>query len=230
MVIERQYRTMQEIVYNTIKERILKGEYSPGQRLITNDLANELGVSRMPVREALQRLEAATGLVTLIPHKGAVVNAASEEDIIEVFQMRAVLEGLAGRLACANMDKNEIDELDAINAKVNELGQEMGEDSFLQLNRDFHGRVWNAAKSPRLVATLKTLYDASRGYRLISISIPGRFKEAVREHHSIINAFRKRDAAAAEQAVVEHYRKTLEWLMRRSHAAAATKPPADAPR
>ena len=93
MAVAKKYRTMQEIVYGTIKERILKGQYSPGQRLITNDLATGLGVSRMPIREALQRLEAATGLVTLIPHKGAVVNVISDDDIAEVFRIRVVLEG-----------------------------------------------------------------------------------------------------------------------------------------
>jgi DNA-binding GntR family transcriptional regulator len=215
MMVDRQYRTMQEIVYNTIKERILKGGYSPGQRLITNDLATELGVSRMPVREALQRLEAATGLVTLIPHKGAVVNVVSEDDIIEVFQMRVVLEGLAARLACPNMDRKQIDELAKINAKINEHGQEIGGESFLDLNQEFHRQIWNAANAPRLVATLKALYDASRGYRYISINIPGRLKEVVREHRAIIAAFRKRDAGAAEKSVNEHYRKTLDWLARR---------------
>ena len=106
MAVGSNYRTMQEIVYDTIKERVLKGKYSSGERLIAKDLADELGVSRMPVREALQRLEAATGLITLIPHKGAVVNSRSEEDIIEVFHMRAVLEGLAARLACPNMSSS----------------------------------------------------------------------------------------------------------------------------
>lgn len=226
MRVERQYRTMQEIVYNTIKERILKGQYAPGQRLITNDLANELGVSRMPVREALQRLEAATGLVTLIPHKGAAVNALSEGDIVEVFQMRVVLEGLAARLACANMDGEQIDELARINGELTEHGREIGGETFLDLNREFHACIWKAANAPRLVATLKTLYDASRGYRYISINIPGRFKEVVREHRRIIAAFRKGDAAEAEKAVSDHYRKTLEWLTR-SRKASGAKPQND---
>lgn len=224
MVIANKYRTMQEIVYNTIKERILKGQYAPGQRLITNDLANELGVSRMPVREALQRLEAATGLVTLIPHKGAVVNVASEEDIIEVFQMRAVLEGLAARLACSNMDARQIDQLAKINTQILEHGHKIGEESFLELNWEFHSRIWKAANSPRLVATLKLLYDASRGYRYMSINIPGRFKEVVREHRKIISALRKGNAGEVEKIVNDHYRKTLEWLTRSRPETAAELP------
>lgn len=228
MVVERQYRTMQEIVYNTIKERILKGEYSPGLRLITNDLANEFGVSRMPVREALQRLDAATGLVTLIPHKGAVVNSASQEDIIEVFQMREVLEGLAARLACRNMDGGQIDELARINAEINGHGHEIDEERFLELNQAFHSLIWKAANSPRLAAALKTLYDASRGYRFISINIPGRFKDVVREHRNIISALRKGDAGEAEESVNAHYRKTLEWLMRPTKKTTVKRPGGEA--
>ena len=214
MVLVSNYRTMQEIVYDTIKERVLKGKYLSGERLIAKDLADEFGVSRMPVREALQRLEAATGLITLIPHKGAVVNSRSEEDIIEVFHMRAVLEGLAARLACPNMSSSQIEKLAGINAKFQEYGQQISGEKFQELNREFHSSIWAAAHAPRLVATLKLLYETSSGYRYISINMPGRFKEVVREHRSIVGALRKRDAGEAERVVNEHYRKTLDWLMR----------------
>jgi DNA-binding GntR family transcriptional regulator len=225
MNIKSNYRTMQEIVYNTIKTRIMKGDYSPGQRLITNDLANEIGVSRMPVREALQRLEAATGLVTLIPHKGAVVNAVSEDDIVEVFLMRAALEGLAARLACAHMNAAGIDDLAKINADIGDKGDKVGGERFQELNREFHSRIWKAANAPRLVTMLKLLYDASTAYRYISINLPGRAQEVVREHRAIIAALRKGDAGKAEKTVTEHYRKTLDWLLksRRKGKPAPTK-------
>ncbi len=214
MGLENSYRTRQEIVYGTIKERILKGQYSPGQRLITNDLATELGVSRMPIREALQRLEAATGLVTLIPHKGAIVNVTSEEDLVEVFQIRVVLEGLAARLACPNMDASQIDQLAEINRKVIELEHKDDEVHFLELNLEFHAQIWKAANAPRLVGMLRLLYDASRSYRYISLKLPGRFEEIVREHEEIIAALRKGDASEVEKIVNKHYQQTLEWLIR----------------
>ena len=227
MDLRSNYRTMQEIVYETIKERILKGRYSSGERLIAKDLADELGVSRMPVREALQRLEAATGLITLIPHKGAVVNSTSEQDIVEVFHMRAVLEGLAARLACPNLSSSEIEKLAKINAEFQEYGQEISGEKFQELNRNFHSSIWAATRAPRLVATLKLLYDASSGYRYISINIPGRSKEVVREHRSIVAALRGRNAGEAERMVNEHYRKTLDWLMRSRRKAIAKIPVGD---
>lgn len=208
------YRTMQEIVYSTIKERILSGEYSPGQRLITNDLATELGVSRMPIREALHRLEAATGLVTLIPHKGAVVNVISQEDILEVFRIRAVLEGLAARLACPNLDDKQLNQLEQINQKVIELGHSIDEETFLEFNRQFHAPIWQAAHSPRLVGMLRSLYDASRSYRYMSVMLPGRFEEIVAEHAEIVAALRKRDLAEVEKVVNNHYHQTVKWLIR----------------
>lgn len=214
MVVGDKYRTMQEIVYSTIKERILNGEYSAGQRLITNDLATELGVSRMPIREALQRLEAATGLITLIPHKGAVVNAISQDDILEVFHIRAALEGLAARLACPNMNANQIDQLEKINRKVIELGHTIDEETFLEFNRQFHAPIWQAANSPRLVGMLRLLYDASRSYRYMSVMLPGRYEEIVAEHAEIIAALRKGDPSEIDKIVNNHYQQTLKWLMR----------------
>ena len=213
--IESQYRTMQEIVYETIRDGILKGIYTPGQRLITSDLAGEMGVSRMPVREALQRLDATTGLVTLIPRKGAIVNDfTSEKDLEEIYNLRAILEGMAIRLACVNMSDEEIDELESINEKIALLEGTTNEDGFQDLNLEFHSTIWRMTNSPRLVRILKTLYDASRGYRYISLKLPGRLDTIYNEHKEIIVILRKRDAFEVERSMRSHYENTLNWLLR----------------
>jgi len=213
--IGSQYRTMQQIVYETIKDGILKGVYAPGQRLITKDLATELGVSRMPVREALQRLDAATGLVTLIPRKGAVVNdSSSEKDLVEIYNLRAILEGMSTRLACPNMNEEQINKLESINKEIIHLEGTADEEYFQELNLGFHSIIWKMADSPRLIGILKLLYDASRGYRYISIKLPGRLDAIVSEHKAIIDALRKKDALLAEKIIKGHYENTLEWLVR----------------
>jgi len=213
--IGSQYRTMQQIVYETIKDGILKGVYAPGQRLITKDLATELGVSRMPVREALQRLDAATGLVTLIPRKGAVVNdSSSEKDLVEIYNLRAILEGMSTRLACPNMTEEQINKLESINKEIIHLEGIVDEEYFQELNLGFHSIIWKMADSPRLIGILKLLYDASRGYRYISIKLPGRLDAIVSEHKAIIDALRKKDALLAEKIIKGHYENTLEWLVR----------------
>lgn len=207
---------MTEIVYDTIRERILKGEYAPNERLITADLAEELGVSRMPIREALQRLEAGTGLVTMIPHKGAVVNEISDDDLYEIFHIRSVLEGLVSRLACPNLTDEELTKMEKINQKILGLGQTDDEDLFQELNLQFHSIIWNASKSPRLVGMLQNLYDASRSYRYISIKMPGRLEEIDQEHREIIKYFKENDADAVEKCMIAHYQHTLHWLMSRA--------------
>jgi DNA-binding GntR family transcriptional regulator len=92
---------MQEIIYDTIREKIITGAYEPGERLIAKDLTEEFNVRRMPVRESLARL-ASIGLVELIPYKGAIDNELIAEDFVEIFHIRSVLEGLTARLACMN--------------------------------------------------------------------------------------------------------------------------------
>jgi DNA-binding GntR family transcriptional regulator len=213
--IESQYRTMQEIVYETLRDEILKGKFTPGQRLITSDLANEMGVSRMPVREALQRLDASTGLVTLIPRKGAIVNDfSSPKDLEEIYNLRAILEGYAVRLACQNMTEKQIDELEKINQRIVAVEGTENEDNFQDLNMEFHKAIWNATDSPRLVRILKTLHDASRGYRYISLKIPGRLDTVANEHKEIIAILRKKDAIAVEKSMKSHYENTLKWILR----------------
>lgn len=214
MGIENKYKTIREIVYDTLKERILKGHYSSGQRLITDDLAKEFNVSRMPIREALQQLEAATGLVSLIPHKGATVVETSEEDLVEVFQIRVALESLAARLACPNINDSQIDQLEALNQKIIDMKHTDDEEHFQEINLDFHSRLWKAANSPRLETMLRSLYDASRNYRYISLKLPGRFEEIVQEHREIINALRSANACEVEEIVKKHYQQTLNWLIR----------------
>lgn len=208
------YRTMQEVVYETIKERVLRRQYRPGQRLVTADLSSELGVSKMPVREALQRLEAATGLIKLIPHKGAVVRESSDEDLRDVFRIRVVLEGLAARLTCANIGASEIEQLEDLNRKIQKLGRHHDEDEFEQLNLEFHSIIWSGTRSQRLIAMVRSLYDASRSYRYASVKLPGRLDEIVREHRQILRALRSRDAVLAEKIMNKHYENTLAWLSR----------------
>ena len=208
------YRTMQEVVYDTIKERLLTRQYRPGQRLNTNDLSAELGVSRMPVREALQRLEAATGLIKLIPHKGAVVRESSEEDLRDVFRIRVVLEGLAARLACEHISQAELDQMEAVNRKIQQLGDQHDEDEFEQLNLEFHSIIWKGTGSRRLSAILSSLYDASRSYRYASVQLPGRLDEIAEEHSQLLAALRRRDATLAEKTMGSHYQSTLVWLLR----------------
>jgi DNA-binding GntR family transcriptional regulator len=206
------YRTMQEIAYDTIREAILSGRYKPGQRLLADDLAKELGVSRMPVREALHRLEV-TGLISIVPHRGAVVNDLSETEIIEIYHIRAVLEGLASRLAISNLTAQDHCRMGDLLNEMDRFGQSQDVDQSLRLNHEFHTIIWTAAQSPRLLALLENLYDASQQYRYISMLLPGRLTQISHEHRQILGALIQRDAVAAEQFANEHHERTASRLL-----------------
>jgi DNA-binding GntR family transcriptional regulator len=207
------YRTMKEIAYDAIREAILSGRFPPGQRLVADDLAQEFGTSRMPVREALQRLENA-GLVSITPHRGAVVNELSEQEIVEVYHIRAVLEGLAARLAAPRLGPADYDRLNALiddMAATSTTAPDL--EQLLRGNRDFHEIIWQAAQAPRLHELLENLYDASRRFRNISILLSGRLEQIVQEHRRIVKALAAGDPVAAERFANEHHEITAQRLL-----------------
>jgi len=207
-----EYKTMQEIIFDTIKQRIITGAYPPGQRLIANDLAEELNASRMPVREALTRL-ASTGLVELIPYKGAIVNELTAEDYVEIFHIRSVLEGLATRLACPNLSDEDLKMMRKANDEIHGMIDE-DDVQFQRVNRIFHSTIWQRTKSKRLSSLLSNLYSEAAQYRHMTVIMPGRLKEICIEHESVLEALKKRDAEKAEQCVRDHYENTLLWLVK----------------
>jgi len=206
------YRTMQEIAYDAIRDGILAGRHAPGQRLIADELAKEFGVSRMPVREALRRLEV-VGLVTITPHRGAVVSELSEAECIEIYHVRAVLDGLATRLATPHLSGADHARLAALLADMETGVEAKDPQRVLNVNREFHAVIWSAARAPRLRDLLENLYDASQRFRNISVLIPGRLDQITHEHRLIVEALARGDAAAAERYANEHHEGTARRLL-----------------
>ena len=210
--MEPVFKTMQEIIYDTIREKIITGVYEPGERLIAKDLAEELNASRMPVREALARL-ASTGLVELIPYKGAVVNKLTADDYVEIFHIRSVLEGLAARLVCDRLTDDDLKKMQTAHNGTKAMINNCEDDTeFQNVNRTFHSTVWQRTNSVRLQQLLSNLYSEAAQYRHMTVVLPGRLKEICEEHEKILDAFRKRDSDLAEATVREHYKSTLRWL------------------
>lgn len=211
--MENAFKTRQEIIYDSLKEKIITGVYQPGQRLVANDLAEELNVSRMPVREALSRL-ANTGLVELIPYKGAIVNKLTAKDYVEIFHIRAVLEGLAARLACDNMTNDDYEQMQAANEEAWAMLINEDDSGFQRVNREFHSTIWRRTNSTRLQTLLSNLHSEAAQYRHMTVILPARYKEVCEEHDCILAALRKRDAKLAESCVGAHYENTLKWLVK----------------
>lgn len=210
-----EFKTMQEIIYDKLKERIISGVYQPGMRLIASDLAAEFNISRMPVREALTRL-GSTGLVELVPYKGAIVNELTVEDYVEIFSIRSVLEGLAARLACPNLTEEDLAQMRAANEEIHNM---IAEDDveFQQVNRTFHATIWERTKSDRLKTLLSDLYSEASQYRQMVVIHSERLEEIHSEHQQLLDALEQGDALLAEQIIREHYENTLKWLVKLLH-------------
>ena len=195
--------TLTERVYTTIKEAILDLKLQPGSPLVEDELARQLGTSKTPVRDALFTLER-DGLVTKIPYKGTYVSEISLKDATEIFELRAVLEGLAARLAAAAFGPAELAEgqrlLDAADA-----ARERGDrEAASQMGARFHWLILEQAENRRLKPILAKLEEQLRRLRRLSDLRQGRLEKSAREHRAILDALRAGDAFATEAAMRNH--------------------------
>jgi DNA-binding GntR family transcriptional regulator len=209
--IRQDYRTIQDLVFTTLRDEILSGELEPGERLNTSQLSERLGVSRTPIREALNRLTS-IGLVENIPHRGAFVRKLSIEEIIEIYYIRAALEGIAARLAARNLKQEEIQQLlhlcDGMESHLSTGNYQ----KILETNFAFHNTIYQAAQSPRLQNLILQYYSQSEQYRALGLELPGRYSEICQEHRNLALALARRDVEAAELQAREHHLNTARRI------------------
>lgn len=202
--IERQ-KTLREQIVDSIKESIATGKLKPGEKICETKLAEDLGISRTPLREAIQTLEA-EGFLKVIPRKGAVVNEYSEKDIQDIYEIKATLEGLAARLAAKNLSKSEIDHLGEINGQLKSMSlkNESSVSRFFKIHNQFHELFLKASNNERLYQLNCQLMEPFKRFRLSSLAIPGRFEEAIATHDEIVEAFKSRNAEKVEKLVIQN--------------------------
>jgi DNA-binding GntR family transcriptional regulator len=200
--------TAVDAVYEVLRRSILDGELPPGHRLRSDVLANELEVSRTPVREALRKLET-EGLVDA-SRSGLVVRQSSEEDLVEIFYLREALEGMAARLAAENATRAEIDELNALFEDMEAVAARGDIALVRKLTGEFHLLVCRASHNKRLIQSLQGLLDHVRQAQSSTLYMPGRPADALKEHRALLRAIEKRDPDLAETLARQHRRKTLE--------------------
>jgi DNA-binding GntR family transcriptional regulator len=198
------HRKKAELVYEHLREQIVNGTYAPGQRMMLAEVAAGLGLSQMPVREALLRLEQ-DGLLESEPHKGMRVSPVSLADAAELFEVRAELEGLAAARAAAAGDPSLVGDLAAINAAFARALQD-GPDypAMGAANWAFHRRILAAAGNGQLGRMLEDVWTRSLRYRLGYQRIPGRARRTIAEHEAIIAGLRTANAETARRAARAH--------------------------
>ncbi len=210
--------TLNREAYKALRQAILGRKIPPGQKLVVRVLAEELGLSPTPVKEALAALER-EGLVVAVPHRGYFVLEPSLEDVREIYSLREVLEGLAARLAVENDGRALLRKLERLFEKQREAAEQGDIEAYGDLDLAFHRTFWEAAGSKRLLATAETIDGQIRMLINSSAAIPGRLPQSRAEHQAILQAVRDKDPQAAEAAMRTHVRnagQALErFLMRR---------------
>jgi DNA-binding GntR family transcriptional regulator len=208
--------TKQERVYRVVRERILSGIYGPGYRVVIDALASEFGVSALPVREAIRRLEA-EGLVIFRPNAGAHVAPADPGLFDEEMTVLAVLEGYATALAASKLTKADIRRLSTLTDSMVEAIERLDPLSFGRLNQEFHAVIYERCPNSALVDLLRDVarrLDAIR--RTVFVQIPYRGAESVAEHRRLIALLANgATPAKIEAAAREHKLNTVasfrEW-------------------
>lgn len=208
---------IRDSVFFILRNAILDGKLEPGQRLVERNIAEQLKISRTPVREAIRKLELEK-LVTHIPRKGVVVSGFTKEDIREIQLIRASLESLSSSIAATKIKNWELERLDSVNNKMLEEYQKQNIEKSILMNRKFHEIIYKAAESPHLYYFINTLRGYISSFTKLTYTKTGRFEEVLNEHDKIIKALRNHDSDEAYNAAKIHVEKTSKVFLEMSYS------------
>ena len=208
-----EYLPLRDVVFNTLRQAILTGEMEPGERLMEIQLANKLGVSRTPIREAIRKLEL-EGLVIMIPRKGAEVAHITVKDMRDVLEVRSALEELAATLACKNVTPEHIDELKTAN-RVFEAAI-VSKDVVAIVNADvaFHNSIYSMTDNQRLIQLINSLSEQMYRYRLEYVKDARIHSILISEHNDIIRQLADKDVEKAKIIVRQHVNNQEKGIIR----------------
>ena len=199
-----EYLPLRDVVFNTLRKAILKGELKPGERLMEIALAERLGVSRTPVREAMRKLEL-EGLVVMIPRRGAQVANITEKDLNDVLEVRIALENLSIENACMRMTEEQLEEL--WNAEGNLV-------KLAEADVAFHEVIYKSSDNRRLNQVLNNLREQIYRYRVEYLKDEETRKLLVKEHKEIYEAIKNRDVKSAKEISYQHIENQREAIIR----------------
>lgn len=198
-----EYLPLRDVVFNTLRQAILKGELEPGERLMEIQLADRLGVSRTPIREAIRKLEL-EGLVLMIPRKGAEVAKISEKSLRDVLEVRRSLEELAIELAIQRMTEEDMQTLVNAQEAFRQAVQEGDAMTIAETDEHYHDVIYNGTNNSRLVQMLNNLREQMYRYRLEYIKDSDKRQILVVEHDLILKAIQEHRVTEAKTAIREH--------------------------
>lgn len=198
------YRSLRESVYSKIKKKILIGEMKPGTRIVEVTLAESLGVSRTPVREAIRQLEK-EGMVTVVePRKGSYVSDISVKDMVDILEVRAELEALAAKLATSRALEEEIQEMEKISGMYRQAIYENDTENIIKYDEMFHKKIVSASGNKSLIVVSETIQDMALRFRYLYYDDFSRYENMPSEHRHILDAIRSKDAEMAKEVALSH--------------------------
>lgn len=200
---ENEYLPLRDVVFNTLRKSILTGELKPGERLMEIHLADKLGVSRTPIREAIHKLEL-EGLVTMIPRRGAEVAQITEKNLRDVLEVRKALDGLAVELACDRITPEELERLVKACENFEAETKRGNANSIAKSDVALHDIILIASGNERLVQMVSNLSQQMYRYRLEYVKDESTYERLIKEHQAIYEAIRDKDKETGAQLMKLH--------------------------
>lgn len=207
------HQPMRKQVEDGLRAAIVNGRFAPGEHLPDRVLCDLFGASRSVVREAVRLLEA-EGLVTVLPNRGPFVTSLSVAEAEQIYEVRGVLEALAGECFARNATETERQELRAIWEELARSGEAAMREELLAIKRRFYDVMLAGARNPYVARMLDQLLNRNMQLRAMSLSEPGRLKWTIRELRRVIEAIERRDADEAFLACREHVQRAAETALR----------------
>jgi DNA-binding GntR family transcriptional regulator len=211
------YRPLRDVVFDNLRESILTGKLKPGQRLMEIQLAEGLGVSRTPIREAIRKLEL-EDLVVMLPRKGAYVSNMSLKDITNVLQVRAKLEGLSSSLAAKKRNDIDVENLKKMTEEFKKLSsrEDMSYDDIMELSKkdiDFHKAIRKMSDNNALTKAVTSIWEQEYKFRLSYMKCYDTSMSIADEHMGIVKAIIDGDDKLAEELTSKHIMNSEEFIL-----------------
>ena len=211
-VTKNEYLPLRDVVFKTLRQAILRGELKPGERLMEIQLANKLGVSRTPIREAIRKLEL-EGLVLMIPRKGAEVADITEKSLKDVLEVRRALEELSVKLTCDRITKEEIKELEQAAENFRKTMKSKDITEIAEADVRFHDVIYTATKNQKLIQLLNNLHEQMYRYRIEYLKDEEVYPKLLKEHKEIIERINRGEKEEAARIVCEHIDNQVNAVM-----------------
>lgn len=211
-VTMNEYLPLRDVVFNTLRQAILRGELKPGERLMEIQLANKLGVSRTPIREAIRKLEL-EGLVLMIPRKGAEVAEITEKSLCDVLEVRGALEELAVQIAC---DRITLEEIEQLKQAAQDFEAVLNSDDVTKIAEAdvaFHDVIYLSTDNQRLVQLLNNLREQMYRFRVEYLKRQDSHQKLLTEHKSIIEKLENREKEGASEIMRQHINNQVDAVI-----------------